>query len=97
MNKSRAQAHHNTRLQLPRKHGHGKIANVLVSDTYPTQTQACQERKLFYFDVKCCLFELFLWVFRLFELFCSYFRQYFLIFKLILDIFPNFLLLLHTF
>jgi len=82
LNKSRAQAHHNTRLQLPGKHEHGKIANVLVSDTYLTQTQACQVHKLFYFDVKCCLFELFLWVFRLFELFCLYFRQYFIVFKL---------------
>ena len=79
-------------------------------NTYPTRTQPCQVRtqeekkssfffliQLFYFDVECCLFELFLWESSLFELFCSYFKQYFIVFKLILDIFPNISLLLHTF
>ena len=62
------------------KHGHSKITNALVSDTYSTQTQTCQVCTLrkkknhfliqfFYFDVECFLFELFLWVSSLFELF----------------------------
>ena len=51
----------------------------------------------FYFDVECCLFELFLWVSNLFKLFYSYFKQYFIVFKLILDIFPSISLLLRTF
>lgn len=62
------------------KHGHNKITNSLVSDTYSMQTQTCQvctqegnffffSIQFFYFDVECCLYELFLWVSSLVELF----------------------------
>ena len=96
-------------------HGHGKIANIMVSDTYPTRHVSNTDTNVssiyskgkkkknhfliqfFYFDVEFCLFKLFLWVSSLLEIFCSYFKQYFIIFKLILTIFPNISLLLHTF
>ena len=93
------------------KQGHGKIANVsrtCIWYGHKRVKYALRKKKkiffffnsivhLFYFDIECCLFELFLWVFSLFELFYSYFKQYFIVLKLILDIFPNISLLLHTF
>ena len=94
---------------LTGKHGHNKIANILRTCIwYGHERVNYALRKkfffffnsivhLFYFDIEYCLFELFLWVYSLFELFYSYFKQYFIALKLISNIFSNISLLLHTF